>query len=97
MKCCETRTKVRSDEEKKSLTNRLSRIDGQVRGIQKMVENDVYCIDILTQVAAARSALDGFARELMSNHIRTCVVDDIKDGGGDKVDELISALQKFMK
>ncbi|MCF0120357.1 MAG: metal-sensing transcriptional repressor [Oscillospiraceae bacterium] len=97
MKCCETRTKMRADEEKKSLINRLSRIDGQVRGIQKMVENDIYCIDILTQVAAARSALDGFARELMASHIKSCVAEDIKAGSGEAVDELINTLQKFMK
>ncbi len=96
MECCH-KTKERSEEELKSLIHRLNRIEGQIRGIRKMVENDVYCTDILVQVAAVNSALNGFSRELMANHIKTCVVNDIRQGKDDTVDELIATMQKLMK
>ena len=95
--CCCHKTKHRSEEEYKSLINRLSRIEGQVRGIRKMVENDAYCVDILTQVSAIQAALNGFNRELLANHIRTCVMDDIRNGNDEIVDELVQTLQKLMK
>ena len=95
--CCTHKTKHRSEEEYKSLINRLSRIEGQVRGVRKMVENDAYCVDILTQVSAIQAALNGFNRELLANHIRTCVMDDIKNGKDETVDELVQTLQKLMK
>ena len=96
MECCH-KNKERSDEELKSLIHRLNRIEGQIKGIRKMVENDVYCTDILVQVAAVSSALNGFSKELMANHIKTCVVNDIREGKDETVDELIATLQKFMK
>ena len=95
--CCCHKTKHRSEEEYKTLINRLSRIEGQVRGVRKMVENDTYCVDILTQVSAIQAALNGFNRELLSNHIRTCVMDDIRNGNDEIVDELVQTLQKLMK
>ena len=95
--CCCHKTKHRSEEEYKTLINRLSRIEGQVRGIRKMVETDAYCVDILTQVSAIQAALNGFNRELLSNHIRTCVMDDIRNGNDEIVDELVQTLQKLMK
>ena len=95
--CCTHKTKHRSEEEYKTLINRLSRIEGQVRGVRKMVENDAYCVDILTQVSAIQAALNGFNRELLSNHIRTCVMDDIRNGNDEIVDELVQTLQKLMK
>ena len=95
--CCCHKTKHRSDEEYKALINRLSRIEGQVRGIRKMVETDAYCVDILTQVSAIQAALNAFNRELLANHIRTCVIDDIKNGKDETVDELVQTLQKLMK
>ena len=95
--CCCHKTKHRSEEEYKTLINRLSRIEGQVRGIRKMVENDAYCVDILTQVSAIQAALNGFNRELLANHIRTCVMDDIRNGNDEIVDELVQTLQKLMK
>ena len=95
--CCCHKTKHRSDEEYKALINRLSRIEGQVRGIRKMVETDAYCVDILTQVSAIQAALNAFNRELLSNHIRTCVMNDIKNGNDEIVDELVQTLQKLMK
>ena len=94
---CWHKTKHRSEEEYKTLINRLSRIEGQVRGVRKMVENDAYCVDILTQVSAIQAALNGFNRELLSNHIRTCVMDDIRNGNDEIVDELVQTLQKLMK
>ena len=93
--CC--RHKKRSPEEYKSLINRLNRIEGQIRGIRGMVEKDVYCADILVQVAAANSALNSFTKELLGQHIRTCVADDLRDGSDEKLDELLKLLPKLMK
>ena len=95
--CCCHKTKHRSEEEYKSLLNRLSRIEGQVRGIRKMVETDTYCTDILTQVSAVQAALNAFNRELLASHIRTCVADDIHSGKDETIDELVFTLQKMMK
>ena len=93
--CC--RHKDRSPEEYKALLNRLSRIEGQVRGIRGMLEKDAYCVDILVQVAAANSALNSFAKELLAQHISTCVADDLRAGSEEKLDELIKLLPKLMK
>ena len=95
--CCCHKTKHRSEEEYKALTNRLSRIEGQVRGIRKMLESDAYCTDILTQVSAIQSALNAFSRELLGNHIRTCVVEDLQKGQTEVVDDLLNTIQKMMK
>ena len=93
--CC--RHKDRTPEEYRALVNRLSRIEGQVRGIRGMLEKDAYCVDILVQVAAANSALNSFSKELLSQHLRTCVADDLRSGSDDKMDELIKLLPKLMK
>jgi DNA-binding FrmR family transcriptional regulator len=95
-KCCE-RTKLRGDDEKRALINRLNRIEGQVRGVRSMVENDAYCADILTQVSAISSALGSFNKELLGEHIRSCIVNDVQNGNGEKVDELINILGKLLK
>lgn len=95
MCCC--RTKERTEKEYKDLLNRLSRIEGQIRGIRGMVERDAYCTDILTQVAAVRAALNSFSKELLANHIRTCVTDDIRAGKDETVDELVDVIQKLMR
>ena len=95
--CCSAKTKIRSDEEYKMLINRLNRIEGQVRGIRGMVENNAYCTDILMQVSAVNAALNAFNKELLANHIRTCVADNIREGKDDIVDELVTTLQKLMK
>ena len=87
----------RDDEEKKVLLKRLGTIEGQVRGIQKMVENDIYCSDILMQVSAVSNALNSFNKLLLESHIRSCVADDIRRGKEEKVDELCRMLQKLMK
>lgn len=97
MNCPCQKTKHRTDEEIRTLQNRLSRIEGQVRGVRGMVERDAYCVDILTQVAAISAALNAFNRELLANHIRTCVATDLKEGRDEVVDELLETLQKLMK
>lgn len=91
------KTKSRSDAEYKKLINRLNRISGQINGIKKMVENSAYCTDILVQVAAVNAALNSFNKELLGEHIRTCVADNIKAGNDEVVDELVKTLQKLMK
>lgn len=95
--CCHCKTKERSPQEYKDLINRLSRIEGQIRGIKGMVEKDAYCTDILTQVAAVSAALNSFNKVLLANHIKTCVTRDIKEGKEETVDELVAILQKLMK
>lgn len=94
--CCH-KTKKRSEKEYQDLIHRLNRIEGQVRGIRRMVENDAYCTDILIQVSAVNSALNSFNKVLLANHIRTCVADDIRNGKEETIDELVATLQKLMK
>ena len=93
--CC--RHKDRTPEEYRALANRLSRIEGQVRGIRAMLDKDVYCADILVQVAAVNAALNGFSKELLGQHIRTCVADDLRAGETQKLDELLQLLPRLMK
>ena len=96
--CCHCeRHKHRSEEEVAALQRRLSRIEGQVRGIRGMVERDAYCTDILTQISAVQSALSAVSRELLASHIRTCVVEDIRKGDTEVVDDLVATIQKMMK
>ena len=98
-KCCHCsqRKKERSPEEYKKLIHRLNRIEGQIRGIKGMVENNAYCPDILIQSAAVNAAINAFNKELLANHIRTCVADDIRNGKDEAIDELVVTLQKIMK
>ncbi|MBE5957642.1 MAG: metal-sensing transcriptional repressor [Lachnospiraceae bacterium] len=98
-KCCheEEKTKERSEKEYKDLINRLSRIEGQVRGVKNMIESDAYCTDILVQVSAVTAALNSFNKVLLSNHIKTCVADNIKNGNDEVVDELVNVLAKLMR
>lgn len=94
---CEVKHKKRTADEQKKLVTRLKRIEGQVRGIQKMVEDDLYCPDILVQVSAITSALNSFNKELLACHIRGCVATDIRQGKDESIDELVTVLQKLMK
>lgn len=94
--CCK-KTKVRSETEKKALINRLSRIEGQIRGIKGMIENDAYCTDVLNQVSASTSALNSFNKELLACHIKTCVAQDIRQGKEETIDDLVATLQKLMR
>jgi len=91
------RKKHRSEAEYKDLVHRLNRMEGQIRGIRSMVEEERYCVDILTQVSAVKSALDGFNRVLLNSHIRSCVVEDIREGDEEVIDELCGIVQKLMK
>ena len=94
--CCH-KTKDRPEKEYKDLINRLSRIEGQVRGVRGMLEKDAYCADILVQVSAINSALNSFNKVLLSNHIHTCVAEDIRNGKDEAIDELVDLLKKLMK
>ncbi len=94
--CC-GKKKERSEEEYRKLINRLNRIEGQIRGIKGMVEKNAYCIDILVQVSAINAALNAFNKELLANHIRTCVAEDIRAGKNETIEELVTTMQKLMK
>lgn len=95
MECC--KTKKRGEKEYKGLINRLNRIEGQIRGIKGMVEKDAYCVDILTQVSAVSAALNAFNKELLGEHIKSCVANDIREGKDETIDELVCLLQKLMR
>ena len=90
-------TKLRGDEEKQLLLNRLRRIEGQVRGVIGMVERDAYCVDILTQVQAISSALTSFSTALLDSHVKTCVKNDVLDGKDEVLDELVGVISRFIK
>ena len=94
---CGHRTKKRTEKEFRDLMNRLKRVEGQIRGIEGMLEKDAYCPEILIQVSAVNAALAAFNRELLAEHIRTCVARDIRDGKEESIDELVGVLQKLMK
>ena len=95
--CCCHKKKERDEKEDKDLMNRLSRIEGQVRGVKGMLERDAYCVDILTQVAAINAALNSFNKVLLANHIKTCVVENVRNGDDSVIDELVTTMQKLMK
>lgn len=92
-----SRKKHRDEKEYKDLMNRLKRIEGQVRGLQKMLESDAYCPDILVQVSAVNCALNSFSKTLLASHMRSCVLEDIRAGHEEVIDELVETLQKVMK
>lgn len=97
--CCggTEKTTMRTEEEKRKLLNRLKRIEGQVRGLQAMIERDAYCYDILTQSAAVNAAMNAFKKEILAHHIEGCVARDIREGKDEVIDELVTILQKLMK
>ena len=95
--CCSEKQTMRSEEQKKALLNRLKRIEGQVRGIQAMIEKDSYCNDILIQSAAVSAAMNAFNKEILASHIHSCVVRDIRAVNDEVVDELVTTIQKLMK
>lgn len=95
--CCSGKHKDREEKELKDLMNRLKRIEGQVRGVEGMLESGAYCTDILMQVSAITSALNSFNKVLLGNHVKTCVADNIRQGNDEVVDELVTTLQKLMK
>ncbi|MFS0787201.1 metal-sensing transcriptional repressor [Shouchella sp. 1P09AA] len=88
----------RNHDEKTSLTNRLKRIEGQVRGIQKMVEDDRYCVDVLIQLSAIQAALRKVSMTMLEDHSKHCVSDAIKNGNGDEaIAELMDVISRFSK
>jgi DNA-binding FrmR family transcriptional regulator len=91
------RQTMRTDNEKKLLANRCNRIEGQIRGIKGMIDRDIYCDDILNQIAAAQSALNSMSRIILEQHMNTCLIDRIKDGDYDVVDEILTTIGKLMK
>ena len=95
MNCC--KKKHRQEDEYRLLINRLNRIEGQVRGVKKMVENDAYCNDILTQSAAVNAAVNAFNRELIASHMHSCVARDLREGKDEVIDELTATLLRLMK
>ena len=95
--CCSMKHTDRSEADRRKLVNRLKRIEGQIRGIIGMLENDAYCNDILVQSSAVSAAMNAFNKELLSSHIHSCVVRDIQEGKTEVVDELMNTLQKLMK
>ena len=97
MCCCGERTTNRSNEQKKRLINRLKRIEGQVRGIMQMIQNDAYCNDVLIQSAAVGAAVNSFSREVLSAHVHGCVARDIREGKDEVIDELVQTVQKLMR
>lgn len=94
--CCQKK-KLRPPEERQALINRLNRIEGQIRGLRRMLEEDAYCPDVLVQASAASAAIGAFSRELLEAHIRTCVVEGVRNGDETVVDELMQTLQRMMK
>ncbi|OHD17254.1 MAG: CsoR family transcriptional regulator [Spirochaetes bacterium GWC1_27_15] len=94
---CGTRNAHHSDKTKKEILNRLNRIEGQIRGISKMINEDIYCDDILNQITSVESALNGVKKELLEAHIKTCVVDQIREGQDDVIDELMKTIKRMLK
>lgn len=94
MECC--KKTMRSEEEKKVLMNRLKRIEGQLKGVMKMVDEDVYCNDILIQASAISAAMNSFSKVLLKKHLETCVVEDLKSGNTEVIDELLKTLEKLI-
>jgi len=95
--CCIDKKAHHNDDLKKKLKNRLNRIEGQVRGVNKMIEEDIYCDDILTQISSIRSALSGTATLLLEAHMKSCVIEQIKNGDDEVIDELLLTIKRLMK
>ena len=96
--CCGlSKTTTRDPEKKKKLLNRLKRIEGQVRGLQAMLQRDAYCYDILIQSSAVNAAVNAFNKEILAHHIEGCVARDIREGKDEVIEELVTILQKLMK
>jgi CsoR family transcriptional regulator, copper-sensing transcriptional repressor len=98
--CCTTnnhRKSHHSPEVKKSLTSRLNRIEGQIRGIKGLIEKDTYCDDVITQIAAAQSALNGVSKILLEGHLKHCIVERVQEGDNEVIDELLTTIKRLMK
>ena len=95
-KCCKKRT-IRNEEEKKLLNNRLNRIEGQIRGVRKMISDDAYCNDILIQLSAIENSVKSLSNQMLENHLYTCIARDMENGKFDTIDEIISLFKRFNK
>jgi CsoR family transcriptional regulator, copper-sensing transcriptional repressor len=98
--CCSVssdRKSHHSDKVKKNLVTRLNRIEGQIRGIKGLIERDIYCDDVITQISATQSALNSVARLLLEGHLKSCVVERIQDGDMEVLDEVLVTIQRLMK
>ncbi|WP_262372733.1 metal-sensitive transcriptional regulator [Sutcliffiella horikoshii] len=99
--CCHTdkgeRKSHHSAEQKKALISRLNRIEGQVRGVKRLIEEDTYCDDVLTQISAVQSALNGLGKMLLEGHMKSCIVERIQDGDTEVIDELLVTVKRLMK
>lgn len=95
--CCSHKKTNRSQEEKKLLNNRLNRIEGQINGIKKMIQDDAYCNDVLIQLSAVENSVKSIANHILENHLYSCVTRDLEDGKLDTIDELISLFKRFNK
>ena len=93
---CDERSTARSLKLKADLSARLNRVEGQVRGIKSMIERDAYCDEVINQIFAARSALEAVSKLLLKNHIQGCVVEKIKNGDQEIVDELLVTISKMI-
>lgn len=94
--CCKKKT-IRSEDEKKLINNRLNRIDGQIMGIKRMIQNDAYCTDVLIQLSAVENAIKSLSNHILENHLYTCVSNDLENNNLNVIDELISLFKKFNK
>lgn len=95
MNCCSENKVIRSEEDKKNLINRISRISGQVDGVKKMIENDRYCPDILIQLASIEKSIKSLSSIILDNHMHSCVIKGIKEGDESKIDEVIDLFRRF--
>lgn len=90
------RTKNRSQKQKDALINRLSRVEGQIRGIKGMIEKDVYCDDVLHQISAAQAALKSVSKLVLHSHMKSCVIERIQSGDNEVIDELLDTIGKML-
>lgn len=86
-----------SEKTKKNLVTRLNRIEGQIRGIKRLIESDTYCDDVITQISASQAALNGVAKILLEAHMKECVAGRIQEGDMEVLDEVLITIQKLMK
>lgn len=96
-KCCHYRKTHRSKKDIELINNRLNRISGQINGIKKMVNNDIYCNDVLVQLAAVEKAIKNLSNIILEEHLYSCISDDLKDGKVDSIDEIVSIFKRFNK
>jgi DNA-binding FrmR family transcriptional regulator len=95
--CCAEKKTYRGDKEKKQLINRLNRIEGQISGVKKMIENDSYCNDVLIQLSAVENAIKSLSNQVLENHLYSCISRDLEKGNLEVVDEIISLFKRFNK